>query len=316
MLDSSPISIPPPTRKLKRTASVASLPSPPPSVEHLKKRTTSQRFGSDSESGSENEVDEIAKDHKVIGRKLLFPADCSTSSRAEDADNPFMDEPQLSVVRERAAVSADSSPSTTPSAQREVAPTSLPPSKRKVTKASPPLPRNSPHADQRGRCSPAELPVLDEGNNPFLVDSRTKSRRPRSPRDLVEQPTMTYVFKGIKTTVPNPNYNLPESVYECSRLPLSHPDYSPLPMRAPKRLFPEAYPDPGNVEEDGEGSDGVVEGVDTDLRTPDKKPRMSKLFVDAAGNPLPDSGPQGVRAKTMDARDIGRMAVGPIRGRG
>jgi hypothetical protein len=122
--------------------------------------------------------------------------------------------------------------------------------------------------------------------------------------------------KGIKTSLPNPNYNLPESVRERSRLPLSHPDYSPLPTRAPRRLFPEAYQDPADVEEDGKDSDGVVEAVETVPRTPDKKPRMSKLFVDAAGNPMPDSGPQGVRAKTMDARDIRRMAVGPIRGRG
>lgn len=77
--------------------------------------------------------------------------------------------------------------------------------------------------------------------------------------------------------------------------------------------------DDAREEEDDSNSDsnddpGETESVEAELRTPDRKPRMSKLFVDAAGNPLPDSGPQGVRGKTMDARDVGRMAVGPIRG--
>lgn len=110
---------------------------------------------------------------------------------------------------------------------------------------------------------------------------------------------------------------MPESVYGRARLPLSHPDYSPLPTRAPRRLFPEAYDsaDQSGEEEVADTNDRIG-GVETDMRTPDTKPRMSKLFVDAAGNPLPDSGPQGVRGETMDARDIGRMAVGPIRGRG
>ena len=121
--------------------------------------------------------------------------------------------------------------------------------------------------------------------------------------------------KGIKTSVPNPHYNLPNSVYDSSRLPLSHPDYSPLPTSAPRRLFPEAYHNSDDVDEEGVSSD-PIQPTERDLRTPDKKPRMSKLFVDAAGNPLPDSGPQGIRGATMDARDIGRMAVGPIRGHG
>ena len=109
---------------------------------------------------------------------------------------------------------------------------------------------------------------------------------------------------------------MPQSVYDSSRLPLSHPDYSPLPTRAPRRLFPEAYHNVDDVKEVEGDSDSNSERVETELRTPDMKPRMSKLFVDGAGNPLPDSGPQGVRGKTMDARDVGRMAVGPIRGRG
>jgi hypothetical protein len=120
--------------------------------------------------------------------------------------------------------------------------------------------------------------------------------------------------KGVKTSVPNPNYNLPDSAYDCSRLPLSHTDYSPLPTRAPRRLFPEAYGSADDVEEEQGVSSTPIERTGIDLRTPDAKPRMSTLFVDAAGNPLPDSGPQGIRGATMDARDVERMAVGPLRG--
>ncbi len=121
--------------------------------------------------------------------------------------------------------------------------------------------------------------------------------------------------KGVKTSFPNPNYNMPESVYERSRLPLSDPDYSPLPTCQPKRLFTEAC-STADVEEEDKGSTSKLGGAGDNIPTLDMKPRMSKLFVDRAGNPLPDSGPQGIRGKTMDSRDIGRMAVGPIRGRG
>lgn len=190
MLDSSPIAILPP-KTLKRTASVASLPSPPPSVEHPRKRTASRRFDSDSESGSEHDDDEITKrGRKVVGRKLLFPARSPPSIGTEDADNPFTGDPTPSNENERAT---SDSPSCL-SAHREVAPVSPPPSKRMTTKVSVPLSQTPPSADQRGICSASELPVLDEENNPFLVDSPPKPRRSRSPHDFAEHPTMTYVL--------------------------------------------------------------------------------------------------------------------------
>ena len=193
MLDSSPISIPSP-KKLKRTASVASLPSPPPSVEHPKKRIASQRFESDSESGSEHDVDEITKESpKVVGRRLLFPAGPSTFTGAEDADNPLMDEPKLSNLNEMPAPDADNSWS----AHLGVAPLSPPPSIHKTAKVSVPSTRTPSPVDQRGICSASELPVLDEENNPFLVDSPPKARRRRSPHDITEHPTMTYVLYVI-----------------------------------------------------------------------------------------------------------------------
>lgn len=81
------------------------------------------------------------------------------------------------------------------------------------------------------------------------------------------------------------------------------------------RLFPEAYAN--DLKEAQEDEDDGDETEEDELdNSADEMPKMSKIFVDEAGNPLPDSGPQGVRGKTMDAMDVGRMAVGPIRGRG
>lgn len=124
--------------------------------------------------------------------------------------------------------------------------------------------------------------------------------------------------KGIKTIVPDPYFNLPESKH--SKLDYSHPDYSP-PLFKPKLLFPEAYKEDDAAEEgvfvskaeDDEGE----ESSHSEPRTPENKPtsRLSKVFVDAQGNPLPDSGPEGIRGGIMDADEVGRMAVGPNRNR-
>ena len=189
MLDSSPIPLSPPKR-LKRTASVASLPSPPPSVEQPKKRTTSQRFGTEGGSGDEDGAGEIAED-RAVGRKLLFPAGPSTCFRAEVGDNnPFMDKTKPTNVNGQLALDSGAYSSV----QCVSAPASPPPSKRKAPKGPIPSSCTPSPVEQRGRCTALELPVLDEKNNPFLVDSPPKSRHPHTPRELTEQPTMTYVL--------------------------------------------------------------------------------------------------------------------------
>jgi len=302
MLDSSPLHAPPP-RKLKRTASAASLPSPPPSVQPPKKRANSQKFDSDPGSGSEADDAEDEEEGAVVTRKLLFSSDPSTSSLRVTTDDPFLE------TSSRSSMDIFSS--------RIDVPASPPYSKHQVSQPTR-SPRTPPPIDRRGRCLPSELPTLDEDENPFIASSPPKPRRAWSPVDITEKPTLTYVFKGIKTSLPNPHYNLPESVYERARLPLYHPDYSPLPVYKPRRLFQEAEAYSNTDVEDApltaEGDPKVeFDGDGDELRTPDAKPRITKYFVDAAGNPLPDSGPQGVRGKTMDASEIGRMAVGPPR---
>lgn len=192
MLDSSPLPSPLP-KKLKRTASVASLPSPPPSVEHLKKRTASQRFsngGSNAESGSDSEAEHVAEGGNVLGRKLLFPAGSSAASVQDDPDNPFLDNAKPSNARDQLVLDAACSPL----AHRAQAPASPPPSRRRTAKTFAVPSRTPSPVDQRGGCIASEMPVLDEENNPFLSDSPPKLWRPRSPADLDEQPTMTYVL--------------------------------------------------------------------------------------------------------------------------
>lgn len=172
MLDSSPIAPPPPPRKtLKRTASVASLPSPPPSVQPPKKRPSksSQRSDSDIEEddegngggcgADEEEEEEREPNGNVLGCKVLFPvASGSTMKKGvlddDDDENPF------EVKTSRKPSNLLSSPLTPPT---------------------------------RGR----NLPAIDESDNPFLVTSSpkkpTKTRR-RTPINLTEQPTLTYVL--------------------------------------------------------------------------------------------------------------------------
>ncbi|KIJ35292.1 hypothetical protein M422DRAFT_782581 [Sphaerobolus stellatus SS14] len=323
MLDSSPIRAP--SRKtLKRTASLASLPSPPPTVQQPKKR----RRSSNAESLSDDDDDdgdaeeEFNKGGTIVGRKLLFPAAPAGPSRGtlttDDAENPFVDNKAFDVVEQLAEDA-----STSPLKKRRVL-ASPPPSKGKPSTSKPVAksPRTpSPLGKRSVLCIANELPILgDEEDNPFLDDKKTKSKtsrthRSRSPHNLEERPTMTYVFKGMKADVPNPYYNLPDSAFENSRLPVAHPDYSPPPIVRPKRLFPEAYkgkePDVAAEDDDDDDRDSST----PEPHTPDNKPRMSTLFVDMHGNALPDSGPQGIRGKIVDASEIGRMAVGPLRGR-
>ncbi|RDX42016.1 hypothetical protein OH76DRAFT_1422766 [Lentinus brumalis] len=94
------------------------------------------------------------------------------------------------------------------------------------------------------------LPERDSPNNPFLEDSSPApvpaidtSSEPRTPKKHVEKPTITMVFRGVKTEMLNPHYVHEEVAAEVearARLPVHHPDYSPSDACVPKLLFPEA----------------------------------------------------------------------------
>ncbi|RPD52535.1 hypothetical protein L226DRAFT_520383 [Lentinus tigrinus ALCF2SS1-7] len=106
---------------------------------------------------------------------------------------------------------------------------------------------------EKAREKKGKLPVVperDSPNNPFLEDSPAgsvpatdSSPEPRTPKKHVEKPTISMVFRGVKTQMLNPHYLSEEMAAEQearARLPVRHPDYSPTDACVPKLLFPEA----------------------------------------------------------------------------
>ncbi|CDO73907.1 hypothetical protein BN946_scf185016.g64 [Trametes cinnabarina] len=132
---------------------------------------------------------------------------------------------------------------------------SPPPSRRApVIVPRPATPPPEPQRSKDKGKAPA-LPERDSPNNPFLSGDSPASVPPsegpdspllRTPQKHVEKPTITYVFRGVKTVVANPHYRSPGAAAEVAeaearaRLPAEHPDYSPLEACEPKLLFPEA----------------------------------------------------------------------------
>ncbi|KAI0646142.1 hypothetical protein C8Q79DRAFT_926176 [Trametes meyenii] len=130
---------------------------------------------------------------------------------------------------------------------------------------SPPPSRRAPAVVPRPATPPPEpkpskqkgkgLPERDSPNNPFLADDSPgsvppseifTSPEPHTPKKQAEKPTVTYVFRGVRTVLANPHYRSPEAAAEVAeaearaRLPAEHPDFSPSEACAPTLLFPEA----------------------------------------------------------------------------
>ncbi|KAI0353414.1 hypothetical protein OH77DRAFT_1553782 [Trametes cingulata] len=178
------------------------------------------------------------------------------------AANGGQSQPKHKVVKNRAPTRARSrtrSPSASPAPhllrRGHTGLFSPPPSRRAPTivprpATPPPEPKES---KQKGKAT--ALPERDSPNNPFLVgDSPASvppsedlsSPEPRTPKKHVEKPTITYVFRGVKTLLANPHYRSPEASAEVAeiearaRLPVEHPDFSPSEACEPTLLFPEA----------------------------------------------------------------------------
>ncbi|KAI9058019.1 hypothetical protein FKP32DRAFT_1582522 [Trametes sanguinea] len=170
--------------------------------------------------------------------------------------------PKQKVVKNRAPTRARSrtrSPSASPAPhllrRGHTGLFSPPPSRRAPAVAPrPATPPPEPEPTKEKGKAPA-APERDSPENPFLfggspasvpASEDPESPVPRTPKKHVEMPTITYVFRGVKTVVANPHYRPPEAAAEIAeaearaRLPVEHPDYSPLDACEPKLLFPEA----------------------------------------------------------------------------
>ncbi|KAH8116217.1 hypothetical protein DFH11DRAFT_1484317, partial [Phellopilus nigrolimitatus] len=258
-------------RNLKRSASTASLLTPPRTVKRKGKRNVrpsrsnsrgSQRGTEPEQSDSDGAISlgtgsgrrlEFGRKKRRVGEVDSRLDALLDSLSGEDSDNPFWDGPtkpagpsdkgevRKEEVRKKEETRERERSQSPPIVHfRGKAPVSPPPSRRQktVVKGRPvrPLPR-TPKGKKREETSP----VRDSPNNPFLDDSPGsvvgEPVEPRTPTETSEKPTITYVFRGVRATFENPMYNLPPEVHERALLPVDHPDYSPDPACPPKLLF-------------------------------------------------------------------------------
>jgi hypothetical protein len=223
ILDSSPIAVASPgvrQPKLKRSASTASLPTPPRTL-HKRTRSRSSAWESDSDSRSEDDPLLDSDD----GALLLGNKKRRMSPRAPVSPPPSRRQTTARVARPE---TPKQSTSTT-----------------QVDDSSGPV-RDSPNN-----------PFL--AHSP-LDGSIPEPRTPSPPAEFVEKPTITYVLyvvtstfpvdppdplmpqsRGMKAEFENPLFHISPSARARAALPLDHPEYSPTAACPPRLLFPEAH---------------------------------------------------------------------------
>lgn len=220
ILDSSPIrpSGPPPQQQqrkpLKRSASTASLLTPPQTIEHKRRYSRSRSRGSDRDTDVDTDSEEEKERDRKVGRLQLGKKRRRTDRldavaaalTGEDAENPFWDGAESSKDRVEVAggdveeqEDREHERSPTPPVVRyrqNRAPVSPPPSRRRrfVKTAVPVTPKGKSKADS----DDDDRPVRDSGDNPFLDDSPLSvndEASPKTPREPEgEKPTITYVL--------------------------------------------------------------------------------------------------------------------------
>ncbi|KAJ7476007.1 hypothetical protein FB451DRAFT_1397378 [Mycena latifolia] len=239
MLDSSPVSIPPVPRPLKRSASVASLPTPP-RTHHKRKRAASKHSRDSDEGLTATDEEDDEKLIKEAEDEESFWLATNPASTSRNASPPLLyrrlqahGQTQLPGVppvspppsHRKPPVKAVVVPRTpTPKSASTVSPPSTPPAKRRKGAAAP-LPRDSP-------------------DNPFLAsplgsqDEVIVNASDTVPSVQEEKPTMALVFRGVRRTFPNPYYD-PSSTgpNPSSQLPPEHPDFEPDERGVRKLLF-------------------------------------------------------------------------------
>ncbi|CAG7847577.1 SubName: Full=Uncharacterized protein {ECO:0000313/EMBL:CCA74718.1} [Serendipita indica DSM 11827] len=232
-----------PRRTLKRTASAASLPTPPRTT-HKKRRKRNVDSDEEEEKGmpSEDELEssEDEKPPKPAPRALYKPKSVSKKATRdkklteEEAESQFwLGTPEGTASPEPKASKADKKVKKAPrqSEIRQCHLLRLEPINSSSSGGGQPL--ALPDGDEDG-------PIQDSPHNIFLTGS--KAAHPIVPlaeegSDIEQEPTVTYVFRGKRIEFPNPLYNLPPEAHERSKLPVCDPNFSPSPTIRPKRLF-------------------------------------------------------------------------------
>ncbi|TFK47645.1 hypothetical protein OE88DRAFT_1665907 [Heliocybe sulcata] len=347
VLDSSPIPIPPAqprSNPLKRSASTASLPTPPRTV-HKSRRGRGRAIRGRRGAGSSTEEEEGREEDEDVGvasnprkkRKTLetiveaegsdedgFWMGSSTSkSKTEQKEKPSAPTTSTSKrprTRSQSPYKAQApqSPSKTVAIDRIKAPLSPPRSRRQ---AAPPVtpPRKTRSATRLEQAGPSA--VRDSPENPFLDTPESLAGSPgaRTPPPkhpalpLEERPTITYVFRGKKAEFVNPHYGASPSARERALLPPEHPDFEPDETCPPKILFsatrrrraaPKTKSKKPAVKSEWDTTD-EEDGGEEVPETPRKKVRTG------TANPTPKD--QGVSVANGEVDEPLRRALGPAR---
>ncbi|KAK7000680.1 hypothetical protein R3P38DRAFT_3614972 [Favolaschia claudopus] len=218
MLDSSPVSLP---RPLKRSASVASLPTPPP-TRHKRKRGGSKhssRASSDEDLTSTDDDDDDAETHE----KLI--------KEAEEEESFWLSTNNAPQQSPSAAKSASSAPLLYRRLQtaQVVEPVSPPPSHRKPPARTAALAVPRTPTPKSASATPKPGDALRDSN--ASDDASTLQE---------EKPTIVFVFRDVRRSFPNPYYD-PSAAAPTptpnSQLPPEHPDFEPDERSVRKLLF-------------------------------------------------------------------------------
>ena len=200
ILDSSPVALPPVRpRPLKRSASTASLPTPPRTLDKRKSRSRSRHSiqDTDSESNySQSDSDGGQQGAKAVsGRKKRRTSIALRGADEEEHENEFW--------TGRGGDTRDSDGGASPALlqYRIKAPVSPPPSVRQTTNTlEPPVtPESAGSSSRTARLTRAgrRQALRDSPENPFLDDSPPSaagSPAPRTPTQHEEKPLVTYVL--------------------------------------------------------------------------------------------------------------------------
>ncbi|KAH8829660.1 hypothetical protein DL96DRAFT_1070049 [Flagelloscypha sp. PMI_526] len=221
---------------LRRSASIASLPTPPRTT-HKRKRAL-RALDSDEDNDSESTRDQSeSESEEVVKRRKLAVADKNDDQDAfwlgdEDEDATVL----LNNFRKRSASHLASPP---PSFR----------GKPVTGQQSPPTLASPPSTPPR-KVNPSAGPIRDSPNNPFLsplasdeeIGDNSSLVSAASVDTWIESPTITMVYRGTKRVFNNPHYD-PETgrakpPNPNSLLPLEHPDYEADFRVKPCALFP------------------------------------------------------------------------------
>ncbi|CAE6437792.1 unnamed protein product [Rhizoctonia solani] len=227
---------------LKRSASTASLLSPPASVRKPSAKRLRSQFSTDSDAESVHS--------EYLGRKQAATKRPNTRGTKRKAA-PLRPAVTVPTTQKEFNFVLPLNGGHAPKVEPELPPRPVTPPPRLCTPL-PACPQTPPRTKpQRSSRVSRDCPLRDSPNNPFLVESLEppailRPRPKRSALDFTEGPTVGYVFRGVPTVFANPyaSQHPPSPTKDKdhpSFLPLEHPDFSPCELARPQLLFPEAH---------------------------------------------------------------------------